>query len=266
MTGAHLSYAREDFTWSTIEPRRGVFCWAQTDYWIYGAARAGVRVIAVPDASPRWAEASPTTAPTDPVGTREYAAFVRELLGRYGSYGSFWNHHPTLRPDPIRLVDVWNEPYSREFWARGSPDPAGYAAMFETVAQVSRWADTRVRYLFEADTSALATAGQRSFLAAALASQPRIERDAYAISVHSYARNAWGPNVCGSRAERRFQVCRLLGLRGILDSHGASRIKLFITEIGGVLRPRTPREQHPTLRAVTCMNCSPCSMRASGAS
>lgn len=232
MTRAHLSYAREDFTWATIEPRRGVFCWAQTDYWMYGVARAGVRVIAVPDASPRWVEATPTTAPTDPMGAREYAAFVRELLGRYGSYGSFWNDHPTLHPDPIRLVDVWNEPYSPQFWARGFPDPAGYAAMFETVVHVSRSTDTRARYLLEADTSSLTPTGQRPFLADALAARPQIERDAYALSVHPYTSNGWGPSVCSTGAERRFQVCRLRELRGILDSHGARRIKLFITELG----------------------------------
>jgi hypothetical protein len=235
MASAHLRYSREDFTWWTIEPRRGVFCWAQTDSWMYAAARAGIQILAIPDAPPTWAEPSPTTAPTDPAGLQAYAAFVRELLGRYGSYGSFWNRHPKLHPNPITLVDVWNEPYSSQFWSRSYPDPAGYAAMFETVVRTARPVDPRARFLLEADTTALTAAGQKPFLAPVLSAQPDIAQDAYAVSVHLYASNGWGPSVCdteGSIETRRFQLCQIQDVRHILDSHDASRVGLFITEIG----------------------------------
>lgn len=235
MVSAHLHYSREDFTWSTIEPRPGVFCWAQTDLWMYGAARAGIQIIAVPDAPPAWAEPNPTTAPTDPAGLRAYTAFVRELLGRYGSYGSFWNHHPTLHPNPIIFVDVWNEPYSRQFWSRSYPDPAGYAAMFEAVVRAARPVAPRARFLLEADTTSLTATGQEPFLAAVLSAQPQIAKDAYAVSVHPYTSNGWGPSVCdtkGNVEERRLQLCRIQDVRNILNSHGASRVRLFITELG----------------------------------
>jgi hypothetical protein len=248
MVSAHLHYSREDFTWSTIEPRRGVFCWAQTDFWMYGAARAGIQIIAIPDASPTWAEPSPTTAPTDPAGLQAYAAFVREMLGRYGSYGSFWNQHPKLHPNPITLIDVWNEPYSRQFWSRSYPDPAGYAAMFETVVRTARPVDPRARFLLEADTTALAATGPQPFLSSVLSAQPQIAQDAYAVSVHPYTSNGWGPSVCdteGSVETRRFQLCRIQDVRNILNSHGASRVRLFITELGWSTSTANPSRVDP---------------------
>lgn len=248
MADAHLRYSREDFTWSTIEPHPRSFCWARTDFWMYGAARAGIEIIAVPDAPPRWAEPSPTTAPTDRKGLQAYAAFVRELLGRYGSYGSFWNQHPELRPDPISLVDVWNEPYSSQFWSRSFPDPGGYAAMFEAVVHAARPVDPRAQFLLEADTTALTPKGQKPFLRSVLNARPHIAEDAYAVSLHPYASNGWGPGVCdkkGSVETRRLQVCRIRDVRRILDAHGASKVRLMLTELGwgtdstdGV-RPRT---------------------------
>jgi hypothetical protein len=241
MHDAHLRFSREDFSWSTIEPRPGVFCWAQTDFWMYGAARAGIQIIAVPDAAPAWAEPSQTTAPTDQAGTRAYAAFVRQLLGRYGSYGSFWNLHPSLRSNPVRFVDVWNEPYSKQFWSRSFPDPAGYARIFEAVVHAARPVDRRARFLLEADTTAITENGQDPFLTAVLREQPAVARDAYAVSVHPYASNGWGPSFCDPTAAAsvtRFQFCRIRQIRRILDSHHASRVRLMITELGWSIAPQ----------------------------
>jgi hypothetical protein len=250
MVTAHLRFSREDFTWATIEPRRGIYCWGYTDSWMFGAARAGVQIIAVVDASPIWAEPTATTAPTDPSGLRAYAAFVRELLGRYGAYGSFWSRHPALRPDPITYVDVWNEPYTQSFWQGDYPDPAGYAEMFEAVVHAARPVDPKARFLLEGDTTAQ---DGSPFLASVLLAQPQIAHDAYAVSVHPYASNGWGPGVCdsaGTQQDRRFQTCRLKDVRRILDKAGASRVKLFVTEIGWGANGSTPPQLSPSTVAL----------------
>lgn len=232
MARAHLRFTREDFPWASIEPRPGEYCWAHTDYWMFGAARAGVRVIAVPDASPSWAESTLATAPTDPAGLQAYTAFVREIVGRYGAYGSFWAHHPHLRPDPITYVDVWNEPYIKYFWHRDYPDPEGYANMFEAVVRTVRPIDPEARFLLEADVTAQ---DGTPFLADVLQAQPLVARDAYAVSTHPYASNGWGPGVCSASetiAARQYQTCRILQLRRTLDDYGAANVRLFITELG----------------------------------
>jgi hypothetical protein len=246
MTQAHLDFTREDFSWASIEPQPGLFCWGRTDFWMYGAARAGVQVIAVPDASPSWAESTISTAPTDGPGLRRYATFVRELMGRYGAYGSFWSQHPTLRPDPITYVDVWNEPYINYFWHRDYPDPAGYASMFEAVVHATRPVDPHARFLLEADVTAQ---DGSPFLSRVLSAQPAIVHDAYAVSTHPYASDGWGPDVCsraGTDASRRYQTCRILDLRKILNNYGASKVGLFITELGWGVNGRTRPSTSPS--------------------
>lgn len=259
MSAAGLRYSREDFQWAAIEPRPGQYCWSKTDYWMFGAARARVHIIAVVDAPPSWAERSVVSPPVDPAGLRNYSAFARQVLGRYGAYGSFWSQHPYLTPDPITLVDVWNEPWVHYFWHDDFPDPTSYARMFERVVHVARSVDPGAHFMLEADTTSLTGgAHQRPFLAAELEAQPAIARDAYAISVHPYASNGWGPGVCSrgpKMSARRYQLCRIVDMRKILDQHGAGRVKIFITELGwgaytthtgGVSLPTVARYVHQT--------------------
>ena len=50
-----------------------------------------------------------------------FSAFVRSLVERYGTGGTFWEENPDLAARPIRYYDIWNEPYVPRFWGGDIP-------------------------------------------------------------------------------------------------------------------------------------------------
>jgi hypothetical protein len=242
---AHITYVREDFCWSTIERSPGVLDWRATDRWVGVAARAGIKIIAIPDAPPRWVSARWSVAPATGTALVEYAQFVRAILSRYGSAGIFWRIHPSIPKSPIRMIDVWNEPYIAQFWTGRSIDPGLYAHMFEYVARHARSADPAAKFMIEAEVSWYSGWPQRPFLRAMFNAVPGLRRYIDAVSIHPYA--LLGPGVCGRRypgetlagLERstRFQVCRIQTIHRDLASLGMLHVPIWITEVGWSTSP-----------------------------
>lgn len=83
----------------------------------------------------------PFTAPDE----REYAAYARSLVERYGHGGSFWREHPDLPYMPVRVWEVWNEPNIATFW---HPVDAGrYGRLFVATSAAIRAADGRAKVM-----------------------------------------------------------------------------------------------------------------------
>lgn len=234
-----VQYTREDFTWFTIEPRPGEFHWTATDAWVGAAARGGLRIIAVLDAPPSWATASWNTGPVSGHALPAYANFTAQVVARYGSRGTFWTQNPNLPRLPIQYYDIWNEPYSSEFWAKPFPNPAGYARMFQYAAAAGRAVDPSAKFMLEADTTSFGPNPQPAFLSALFDAVPNLADYIDVVSVHPYASNGWSPDHCsaGAMEMRRYQVCRLEDIRRILDQRGAAKAKLWITEMGWSTAP-----------------------------
>ena len=175
LRSAGVTYVKEDVSWRTLEPSRGVYDWSSMDRWVAAATSGGLRIIALPCDAPRWAMPAWNYAPVRGSGRlADFSAFVRKLVERYGTRGDFWVEHPELRTRPIRYYDIWNEPYVPRFWAGRFPDPVGYARMFKAVVEAARPADPRARFLLQADTRVLATGYPgRPFLAEDAAGRPR---------------------------------------------------------------------------------------------
>jgi hypothetical protein len=51
-----------------------------------------------------------------------YAAFVKALVLRYGSNGTFWRDNPQVPRQPIEMWQIWNEPNVYPWWPQG-PQP-----------------------------------------------------------------------------------------------------------------------------------------------
>jgi hypothetical protein len=243
---AGVQYTKEDVNWDLIEPRRGVFTWSATDAWMSVAARQGLHVIAVPWSSPRWATPNWNIAPTSGRALSDYVEFVRQVVERYGTQGTFWAQNPLVPKVPIEYYDIWNEPYCNRFWGGVFPDPAGYARMFKSVVAGARPADPNAKFLLEADTGAYTkTWPEPPFLSAMFDAVPDLASYAYAVSVHPYSDD--GPQTCTALSPSRgvnndwkatrFQVCRLEDVRRILDAHRASKVRIWITEIGWSTAP-----------------------------
>jgi hypothetical protein len=222
-----------------VEPTRGNFTWAQIDPWVREAASQGLRIVALLDGPPAWATGTSDrlVAPVEGQPLADYANYVRRLVERYGTNGSFWAENPDVPKLPIVHWDVWNEPYMRWFWrnpgAHAWPDPEGYARMFKAVVTEARKAgDPNAKFMAEVE---LATddEGNQPFLSAMFEAVPDLADHMDVASVHPYVHtDAPAPDECRAGRESRYSFCRLKPIRRLLDRHGASRTELWVTEFG----------------------------------
>jgi hypothetical protein len=108
------------------------------------AARRGLRVFPVTVYTPVWNVRSIGVPGSPPRAMAPYAAFLRALVGRYGSRGTFWREHPELPRLPVRWWQLWNEPHLSGFWT--APRWwTGYASLLRAGARAVHRADPRAK-------------------------------------------------------------------------------------------------------------------------
>ena len=66
--------------------------------------------------APAWARKNPSVEWSPPKSPAAYAAFLGILIHRYGTHGTLWAEHRTVRPSPIRDWQIWNEPNGPYYW------------------------------------------------------------------------------------------------------------------------------------------------------
>jgi hypothetical protein len=111
--------ARIAVRWSDMQPARGApIQFGELDRLVLGAARHGMPVLPVVEATPGWAALRPqdgiASPPRDPA---DLAAFMTALVRRYGPRGALWKTHRGVRAIPVRDWQVWNEPNFTGFWS-----------------------------------------------------------------------------------------------------------------------------------------------------
>jgi hypothetical protein len=240
MVASGVQFTREDFSWTVLEPQPNVYRWQSTDAFMLVAASHGLHVMATPGGSPSWIQSSWNVGPTSTSAVPAYAEFVRQLVARYGSQGSFWTEHPTVPKVPIEMYDLWNEPYTPQFWSPG-PNPALYAQMFKAAVAAARPADPSAKFLLEANPGSFAS-GSPPFLAAMFAAVPDLGAYADAVSVHPYASSGWSPSYCTRYSPSRglsqdwhatqYETCRVTDIRQILNANHATKTRIWMTEVG----------------------------------
>ena len=107
-----------------------------TDRIVGAAAERGLTVLPVVLYAPPWdAGRNPSGGFAPPDATAPYAAYLRALVGRYGTHGSFWRdrRHKT----PIRMWQIWNEPNLSGYW------PQPFASSYVRLLRVSHAAIKR---------------------------------------------------------------------------------------------------------------------------
>lgn len=250
LRAAGVTYAREDFIWDWVEQQPGQWNWSDYDTVVGESAKQGLRLIAIPDGAPAWA--SPGDAPpATGAALAGYTRFVMQAIARYGSNGTFWAQHPEIPKVPVTMWDVWNEPYFKVSWGGQMPDPAAYAQMFKTVAAAGRAVDSQAKFMLEAETGNGGTSWpQPPYLGAMFDAVPDLGKYADYVSVHPYTSED-SPDVCTPESPSkgldqdwkatRFQFCRVLDVRKILDGRGAANTRIWITEIGYTTAPHGAR-------------------------
>ncbi|HEY4690344.1 MAG TPA: O-antigen ligase family protein [Anaerolineae bacterium] len=130
---AGLTWARQTFAWSQIEPQRDQFDWTTSDRIVDAVAATPLHLIAVLDTSPAWAanqssvrasHDSPLLSPPSNLG--DFADFARAFAQRYG--------------DHIDYYQIWDEPNLGSRW-NGAVNPVAYAEMLRQAHDAIRAVD-----------------------------------------------------------------------------------------------------------------------------
>jgi polysaccharide biosynthesis protein PslG len=224
-----IDWIREDFAWSTIEPRKGQFQWWRTDNLMRNAARLGIKVLAIATYSPGWATGHPESDKYPPAYPADFARFVSAVAHRYGARGTLWRSNPRLAPSPLSAIEIWNEPWLGAFW-KGAPDPAGYARLVRAAAAAIKAEDPRMTVLASGDAYALGGPASTDWLGPLLRSDPGLWRSRLvdAWTVHLYC-GSQSPDDTTSPQRARFD--RLLVTKSMGAQAGADK-PIWITEFG----------------------------------
>jgi polysaccharide biosynthesis protein PslG len=130
---------RRSFDWNAVEPTPGARNWNRYDKLVSEAGQAGIGVLPVILSSPAFAAKVPGFPPR-PAAQPAYAAFVRDLVGRYGRDGTFWRTH---RGRAITAWQVWNEPNFPAYWTNRRPSARGYVALLKRTRVAIKSRDPR---------------------------------------------------------------------------------------------------------------------------
>jgi hypothetical protein len=143
MADTGVEAARTTFLWSRAQPRAiDPVNFVDTDAQVKLAAANHILLLPVVAAAPRWArESDAQNAP--PKNRGAYANYIRELMERYGSEGTFWDEHPRLTKRPIRAFQIANEPSANYQWTipEGEDWAPGYGALLRKSYKVIKAAD-----------------------------------------------------------------------------------------------------------------------------
>lgn len=120
------TWVRQTFAWAEIEPQPSQYYWTPWDAIVQAVKRRNLRLLAVLDTSPDWAQPpqrphSHTAPPTFP---SDFAAFARAFAERYGSR--------------IDAYQVWDEPNLASHWGGQPANPAEYAALLRAAGEAIR--------------------------------------------------------------------------------------------------------------------------------
>ena len=147
MGAARVGTYRLLLHWPSVQQsRHAPYDWSAPDHEIANAARHGIRPLVFVSSSPKFAGATPQTAPLGSGDARnEWKRFLAAAVSRYGPGGEFWQQNPTIPRRPVRVWQVWNEQNAGHFFA--APSPRRYAKLLRLSSKAIRRADPRADVL-----------------------------------------------------------------------------------------------------------------------
>jgi hypothetical protein len=203
---------RVEFSWDLIERRRGQFDWAPTDRKVLAAASHGIDVLGLALRAPAWANGGSPNPFTPPAKNRDYAAYLRALIGRYGPSGSLWGEHPEIAKRPVRSWEIWNEPNLENYFAK-QPFAKPYAALLRAAYPAVKGADPGATVLM----ASMANFSWRDLAKLLDVPGPKLRFDA--AGAHPFS----------GRPANALKIVRLN--REALDHRGYRKVPLWLTEL-----------------------------------
>ena len=244
ISAAGIGTFRVNITWAAVEPERGARNWEPVDSDLARINRAGLRPLPVILGSPKFA-APTSTYPPRSNARRAYAAFVRDLVARYGPEGEFWDENPSLAYRPVRAWQVWNEPSFAPYW-NGRPNAREYVSFVRQTRTAIKSSDPGAGIVLAGlpDTE---YQGKRNLL-------PYI-RSIYRVRGASELFDVVALNAYAKDARSVVGVVRRV--RGEMNRAGDRRTPIWVTETGwgsggdgNNVLTRTPSVQASLLRSV----------------
>jgi hypothetical protein len=239
-TGATL--ARSDALWEASEPAPPVggahrYTWSFDDAIAGALAAHGIGWLPIIDYSAPWAQSIPGRDHSPPASDADYAAYAAAVTARYGTDGSFWRANPEITAQPVRTVEIWNEPDNPSFW-NPSPDPAQYARLYEAARGAIRAVDARARVIVGGLTH------PEAFLPAMLHAVPGLASQLDGVAIHPYG------------VDPATVLARVHTARAVLRTAGLADKPLYVTEFGWTTSPPgalnfVPRRLRPSYIAQT---------------
>jgi hypothetical protein len=184
---------------------------ATTDELVADASADGLRVLPTVLYAPRWDVVGRSAKSFGrPARPGPYAAYLKALVARYGSSGSFWRTH---RGVPIRQWQIWNEPDIANFWPT-QPFARTYVALLKSAAGAIRARDRRAQVVL----GGLANYSWRDL--ASVYAQPGARRYFDVVALHPYTAKPAGVITIISYGRR------------VMDAHGDRRKPIVADEVG----------------------------------
>jgi hypothetical protein len=226
MARSGVETVRTNFDWETTEPRQGVYQWGALDNIVTAAAAHGLQLLPIVEFTPRWASSHKSSAWNEyaPKRTSTYAAFVTQLVVRYGPNGSFWRANPTLTRDPIRYWQIWNEPEGTKYDWRSQPWPSTYTALLRAAYRAIHHADSGARVVSGALVG-LNTTNLTPWAEAGALYGAGAKRYFDVVAVNAFTNS---PSVSGS-VTRSLEIVRLV--RNVMRARGDGRKPIWVTEV-----------------------------------
>lgn len=229
MRSGGVDSVRIGVSWNGVEPQPGNYDFSSVDRPVAQTARYGLEAFPFIGATPTWTGAADfRTLPTQSESQKQaWAAFLRQLVLRYGPGGSFWAEHGPGSADPlpyrpIRTWQIWNEP--NFFYFTEPRSPTQYAELVKISEQAINAVDPGAQIilagLFAKPRQQPPQAYQATDFLDQIYAVPGIEEHFDGVALHPYA------------ADADDLVPTIDALREVMESHGDSATGLYITEMG----------------------------------
>jgi hypothetical protein len=213
--------ARVVFNWDLAQGTpNGAIKWSRIDRLVTNAVKRGMSVLPVVEYAPNWAKQYPGQVASPPKQPSDYTAFLRACIERYGPNGTFWGKHPELPNKPLREWEVWNEPEIIFHWYRqprgrawGKSDAKRYVKLLRASYKAVHDADPGAKVVL----AALSIDSWKNLKKLYDWTDIEGQFDVAAIQAYS-GTTAFIPTLM-----RRF--------RSALDTHGASGVPIYVTEM-----------------------------------
>jgi hypothetical protein len=244
-----FTVVRSVLDWKVVEPAapaNGTHQWQFDAYdkWVLDLNAQGLSWAPVLAFSPDWATSNryandPGTGRPDPkfappADTGAFAAFVAEVVHRYGPSGSLWASQPVApeRRTPILTVEIWNEPNTYGFWqSNGGPDAARYAQLLGASLRTAVAVDPSITVVSGGlaaidDTQYWAVGSRkfvqdRAFLEGMLEADPTLAASPHlGIAYHPYGKDA-------DDVARRVEAFRVTA-----RAAGGGSLPMYVNELG----------------------------------